>query len=495
MNDKFLALLKAKAEAIRIGTPLDMATEVGPLSTRRQRDHIEKIVAASLDAGTGTRDRRPRWRNWRGLTTCRLFLDCDGVKAPSVETELFGPILSVLSFNTEDEVIAPANATPYGLASGVFTRSLGRAHRMVKCIRAGIVRVNTYRAVSPIAPFGGYGQRSVRAARAGSRQRSITRAPRPCGLRTSDDPSPGSLRDAVSRCSTRVRTYRLKNGAIPDYLRVVGEEGIAIQKKHLGNLVGYFYLEIGPINEIVHIWGFKSSLDEPGQGALRALPPIRTGRLSCRRIRDLIVTADNKINVARRSFRRSAGLCLPEPSLDEPKPMNWEDESTEDCNQHFLSAATGHDLGFAGTASAQEMVSYQLGRYARRMPRRPTGPNRFTEASKYHRHPGRPDRLRQDQGHGRSRQREMGRGRCRRRLCRPGRQCRAARKARFLRHRQDKLDPRFVTDYSASAASIIPSSSAATRTPSAPAPRPGPTCSTRQSSPASAPSTSGLRRA
>jgi acyl-CoA reductase-like NAD-dependent aldehyde dehydrogenase len=63
----------------------------------------------------------------------------------------------VLAFDTEEEAVQIANDTRYGLASGVFTRDLTRAHRMVRNIRAGIVWVNTYRAVSPIVPFGGYG--------------------------------------------------------------------------------------------------------------------------------------------------------------------------------------------------------------------------------------------------------------------------------------------------------------------------------------------------
>ena len=66
-------------------------------------------------------------------------------------------ILSVQGFDTEAEALHLANATAYGLASGVFTQSLNRAHRMIRGLRAGIVWVNTYRAVSPIAPFGGHG--------------------------------------------------------------------------------------------------------------------------------------------------------------------------------------------------------------------------------------------------------------------------------------------------------------------------------------------------
>jgi hypothetical protein len=90
-----------------------------------------------------------------------------------------------------------------------------------------------------------------------------------------------------------IRTYRLSSGAIPDYLKVVGEEGIAIQKKYLGTLVGYFSSEIGPINEIVHIWGFESLDDRQARRARLAADPDWQAFLP--KIRDLIVTADNKI--------------------------------------------------------------------------------------------------------------------------------------------------------------------------------------------------------
>lgn len=89
------------------------------------------------------------------------------------------------------------------------------------------------------------------------------------------------------------RTYRLKNGAVPEYLKVVGEEGIAIQKRHLGDLVGYFSSEIGPINEIVHIWGFASLDDRQARRARLMADPDWLAFLP--KIRNLIVTADNKI--------------------------------------------------------------------------------------------------------------------------------------------------------------------------------------------------------
>lgn len=188
VKDRFVAILKSRAEAIRIGEPLDMATEVGPLCTERQRSLIEKTVDASIAAGaklvTGGRKLGDR-----GFYYAPTVIDCDGVTSPSVETELFGPVLSVLSFQTEEEAIRLANDTPFGLASGVFTQNLTRAHRMIKRIRAGVVWVNTYRAVSPIAPFGGFGQSGQGREGGLAAALDYTRT-KTVWVRTSDDPIP-----------------------------------------------------------------------------------------------------------------------------------------------------------------------------------------------------------------------------------------------------------------------------------------------------------------
>lgn len=90
-----------------------------------------------------------------------------------------------------------------------------------------------------------------------------------------------------------VRTYRLKNGTLPAYLKVVGEEGIAIQKRHLGTLVAYLSSEIGPINEIVHIWAYASLDDRERRRQQLAADPQWQAFLP--KIRDLIEVADNKI--------------------------------------------------------------------------------------------------------------------------------------------------------------------------------------------------------
>jgi hypothetical protein len=90
-----------------------------------------------------------------------------------------------------------------------------------------------------------------------------------------------------------IRTYRLKNGSIPTYLKAVEEEGIAIQKSHLGHLVGYFYSEIGTINEIVHIWAFSSLDDREARRQRLMADPQWQAFLP--KIRDLIEVAENKI--------------------------------------------------------------------------------------------------------------------------------------------------------------------------------------------------------
>lgn len=158
IHDALVERLTARARAIRIGDPQDMATEMGPLATRRQLEHIQCVLDASIEAGgrVVTGGSQPE-----GLAAGHYFLptivDCPNAKVPSVMEELFGPVLSVVMFDTEAEAIALANDTKYGLASGVFTGDLTRAHRLTRALRAGIVWVNTYRAVSPIVPFGGYG--------------------------------------------------------------------------------------------------------------------------------------------------------------------------------------------------------------------------------------------------------------------------------------------------------------------------------------------------
>ncbi len=149
--------IEDKAKGIVVGDPLEAGTHVGPLCTSTQ---IERI-AATLDAASaqGAKIRfggkavdRP------GNYMAPTLVECPRPETETLVVEMFGPVMSLLPFDTEDEAVALANDTQFGLGSGIFTRDLARAHRVSQRLRAGICWINTYRAISPIAPFGGFNQ-------------------------------------------------------------------------------------------------------------------------------------------------------------------------------------------------------------------------------------------------------------------------------------------------------------------------------------------------
>ena len=155
--DRFLDTMVDQAKQIRIGDPLEEATQMGPLATTAQLERIEEEVAFAQEQGGkllhgGQRPAQPN-RGWYYEPT---IIECPDQKLRIVDTELFGPVLSVLRFETEEEVIKLANDTNYGLAAGIFTRNGARSLRVARATRAGIVWINTYRVVSPIAEFGGF---------------------------------------------------------------------------------------------------------------------------------------------------------------------------------------------------------------------------------------------------------------------------------------------------------------------------------------------------
>ena len=187
IKDQFLEKLVERVQRIRIGLPEDHATEFGPLCTLRQREKIEQIVQASVQQGAKLLAGGHALAG-DGFYYAPTILDCSAApQAECITHELFGPVLSVDTFSTEQEAVQKANSTPYGLASGVFTQNLTRAHRMTKAIRAGIVWLNTYRAVSPLAPFGGYGL-SGHGREGGLDAVLDYTATKTVWLRTSDDP-------------------------------------------------------------------------------------------------------------------------------------------------------------------------------------------------------------------------------------------------------------------------------------------------------------------
>jgi aldehyde dehydrogenase (NAD+) len=152
--DAFLEKMTAIASNIKIGDPQADETEMGPLCTQGQFDHIEQQVALSLEEG-GKLLAGGKPASMGGLYYEPTIIECPRQDMTIVDTELFGPVLAVQRFKTEDEVVAMANDTKHGLAAGIFTRDSARSIRMSKRIQAGIIWVNTYRVISPIAEFGG----------------------------------------------------------------------------------------------------------------------------------------------------------------------------------------------------------------------------------------------------------------------------------------------------------------------------------------------------
>jgi acyl-CoA reductase-like NAD-dependent aldehyde dehydrogenase len=154
--DEFLNKLIEKAKKIKLGGPMNEETQMGPLNSFKQLENIEKNIKATVEQGGKIRCGGKRSDiSKKGYYFPATIIECDNHKLPTAENELFGPILSVMKFSNEDEVINKMNDNKYGLSSGVYTSNFARGHRMSKAIRAGIVFINTYRLISPMAPFGG----------------------------------------------------------------------------------------------------------------------------------------------------------------------------------------------------------------------------------------------------------------------------------------------------------------------------------------------------
>ena len=154
--NEFLDKLAKRAEKIKIGAPMDSDTEMGPLSSFKQLEIIEKNIKLTVNQGGKIKcgGKRHSFSN-KGYYFPATIIECENHNLPTAENELFGPVLSVMKFDTEEEIIKKMNDNQYGLSSGIYTKDLARGFRVSKAIRAGITFVNTYRLISPSAPFGG----------------------------------------------------------------------------------------------------------------------------------------------------------------------------------------------------------------------------------------------------------------------------------------------------------------------------------------------------
>ncbi|NOI29574.1 betaine-aldehyde dehydrogenase [Vibrio coralliilyticus] len=157
--DSFVSRLKERTEKLIVGNPMDMDTQIGALISK---EHLGKVLGAIEDAKqsgatllTGGYQFKENGLENGNFVIPTVFTDCTD-DMPHVQNEIFGPVMSVLKFSEESDVIERANDTSYGLAAGVFTQDLSRAHRVIHQLQAGICWVNTWGDSPAEMPVGGY---------------------------------------------------------------------------------------------------------------------------------------------------------------------------------------------------------------------------------------------------------------------------------------------------------------------------------------------------
>ena len=160
IRDRFLDRLKERTEAITMGDPMDEATQMGPLVSAAQMEKVMGYIEQGRAEGARLVTGGARLNGPGCFVQPTVFADVADDMVIARE-EIFGPVMAVLDFDTEEEVIARANATEFGLAAGVFTADMTRAHRVVAGLQAGTCWINSYNLTPVEMPFGGVKQSGV----------------------------------------------------------------------------------------------------------------------------------------------------------------------------------------------------------------------------------------------------------------------------------------------------------------------------------------------
>ena len=153
--EPLVAKLKRRLETLRLGDPLDKNTDIGAINSRAQLDRIRELVASGEEEGAEIYQPRcvlPEKGYWFAPTVFTNVAQSYRI----AQEEIFGPVLSVLTFRTPDEAVEKANNTAYGLSAGVWTEKGSRILWMAQRLRAGVVWANTFNRFDPASPFGGY---------------------------------------------------------------------------------------------------------------------------------------------------------------------------------------------------------------------------------------------------------------------------------------------------------------------------------------------------